>query len=272
MAAHDNPRIGPLLLGVTWLEVVILAWAGIGLLVWPPVVLGVWPWTLAPFNQRFLGALYAAALLAAWLQVRSGRWSPARVVTTMIFVFTAVVTVFSFVHRARFDPQRVETWIWFVLYVGVCVNAGLHLWRYRGWSSPDAGPPPRGLRQALLAVAAVLGVYGFALLAAPEVASRFWPWKLDTFHAQLYSVSFLTPAAGAALLARRSTPAELRALGLTLAGWGGLPIVGLVVVDLAVKRIAWSAPGTWAWLALFGAMLAAGTGVAARGRHQASNL
>jgi hypothetical protein len=46
----------------------------------------------------------------------------------MIFVFTLVVTVLSFVHIARFDPRRVETWIWFVLYAGVCVNAGAHLW------------------------------------------------------------------------------------------------------------------------------------------------
>lgn len=269
MNAEDNPRIGPVLLAVTGLEVIILAWAGVGLLAYPPTVLGVWPWTLAPFNQRFLGALYAAALVAAWLQVRSARWSPSRVVTTMIFAFTLVVTVYSVVHRERFDPQRVETWIWFVLYVGVCANSGLHLWLYRTWSPKGSAAPTGGLRRVLWAMAAVLGAYGFALLAAPSPASAFWPWKLDVFHAQLYSVTFLTPAAGALLLLRSTTAQELRALGLTLAGWGGLPIVGLAVVDLAVKRVAWAAGGTWAWVTLFGAMFACGCWLVVQARRSA---
>jgi hypothetical protein len=264
---EPSPRIGPLLLGVTWLEVVILAWAGIGLLVWPPVVLPVWPWPLAPFNQRYLGALYAAALIAAWLQVRSARWSPARVVTTMIFAFTLVVTVYSVVHRERFDPRRIETAVWFGLYVGVCLNAGWHLWRGRAWPLPGAMAPAGGLRGGLLAVSVVLGAYGLALLLAPLAASAFWPWKLDAFHAQLYSVTFLTPAAGAALLVRRATPAELRALGLTLAAWGGLPLLGLGVVDAALRRVDWSSPGTGVWLMLFAAMGAAGCWIARAGRE-----
>ena len=60
-----NPPISRLLRAVTWLEVAILAWAGAGLMLHPPLVTGVWPWALAPFNQRYLGALYAAALIAA---------------------------------------------------------------------------------------------------------------------------------------------------------------------------------------------------------------
>lgn len=268
MTNNDNPRISKLLAAVTWLEVAILFWAGLGLLLYPPVVEPVWPWPLAPFNMRFLGALYAAALIAAFLQARSGRWSPARVVTPMIFIFTLVVTVFSFVHMERFDPGRVETWIWFVLYLGVCLNAGAHLWLYR--ALPVPGRLPTGLtRSVLQAVSIVLGLYGAALLLAPAVASSFWPWKLDGFHAQLYSVTFLTPALGAWVLLRGTTALDQRSLGVTLAAWGALPILGLVLADVAARRIVWGALDTWLWLVLFGGMATAGTILTIRARDSA---
>lgn len=257
-----NPRIGILLRAVTWLEVVILLWAGAGLLFYPPVAQGVWPWALTPFNMRYLGAIYLAALVAAWLQAKSGGWSPSRVVTVMIFVFTLVVTILSFVHGARFDPRRIETWIWFVLYIGVCVNAGVHLWLYRRWPAGAAAQPGATLRAMLVGIAMLLGIYGLLLLAAPGIASSFWPWKLDAFHAQLYSVTFLTPAVGAWLLLRSTTRAERVALGATLAAWGGLPIVGLVITDATTRRVPWTSAGTWMWLALFAAMTLAGAWIA----------
>ncbi len=255
MNNDNNPPISKLLSGVTGLEVVILFWAGCGLLFYPPVMQPFWPWTLAPFNLRFLGALYAAALIAALLQAVSRRWSPARVVTPMIFVFTLVVTVFSFVHLERFDLSRLEAWIWFVLYIGVCLNAGVHLWLYRKLPLPQPALHPRGaLRGMLWVVVVALGVYGLLMLVAPLAASAFWPWKLDAFHAQLYSVTFLTPALGAWVLLRGATRSDLRALGLTLALWGVLPILGLILADASVKRIRWEADETLFWLALFGLM------------------
>jgi len=265
-----DPPVSPALRAVTWLEVVILAWAGGGLLFHPPWVTPVWPWALAPFNTRYLGALYLAALVAAFLQARSGRWSPARVVTPMIFVFTLVVTIYSFVHIDRFDPARVETWIWFLLYVGVCANAFAHLVAYRAWSPPDPATPTRPLRAVLVAQVALLGAYGAAMLVAPAWASAGWPWKLDAFHAQLYSVTFLTPAAGALVLLRGASSGERVALGLTQAGWGALPIVGLLLADAIVHRVDWSATGTWLWIAGFAAIALVGAWTAAEGmRHDA---
>ena len=244
-----NPRVSRLLLGVTWLEVAVLFVAGGGLLLAVPAVIGVWPWALAPYNLRFLGALYSAALVAAFLQSWHGRWAPARIVTTMIFVFTLVVTILSFVHLDRFDAADPEDWIWFILYVGVCLNAGAHLFYYRHLPTVAALPSPAA-RVALLGQAFVLGAYGLMLLAAPDIAARLWPWKIDAFHAQLYSVTFLTPAAGALALRRSATRIDWSTLGLTQLAWGVLPVVGLVIVDLKVQRIVWNEAPVWGWIGL----------------------
>ncbi len=247
--SSGNPRISPLLSAVTRLEVAVLVVAGGGLLIAHPLVVGIWPWSLAPFNLRFLGALYTAALLAAFLQSWFGKWAPARTVTTMIFVFTLVVTACSFLHSGRFDPAKVEVWVWFVLYVGVCLNAGAHLLWYRNVPAAGRPPAPR-LCAALLAQALVLGGYGLALLVAPEQAARLWPWKLDAFHAQLYSVTFLTPAAGALSLLRSATRIDWFTLGITQLAWGLLPILALVIVDNQVHRVEWLAWPLWLWIGL----------------------
>lgn len=249
-SSSSNPRISPLLSAVTWLEVAVLLVAGGGLLIAHPLVIGIWPWSLAPFNLRFLGALYTAALLAAFLQSWFGKWAPARTVTTMIFVFTLVVTVCSFMHWDRFDPARVEVWVWFVLYIGVCLNAGAHLWWYRSVASAGLPPSPRSWA-VLLAQAIVLGGYGLALLIAPEPAARLWPWKIDVFHAQLYSVTFLTPAVGALTLLRSATKIDWFTLGVTQMAWGLLPILALAIVDIQVHRVDWLAWQVWLWLGLF---------------------
>ena len=258
MTQHPSasPRISVLLLGVTWLEVAVLLVAGGGLLIALPAVVAIWPWPLTPFNLRFLGALYSAALLAAFIQARVGRWAPARTVTLMIFVFTLVVTVCSFMHLDRFDFGKAQVWIWFLLYVGVCLNAGLHLWLYR--RLPLAGQPPRS-RTVLLVCAGILGVYGLALLLVPDLAARLWPWKIDRFHAQLYSVSFLTPAAGALSLRRCAARIDWFTLGVTLLAWGLLPMLALVVVDAQVHRVDWSETAVWAWLSLLGLLVGMGT-------------
>ena len=271
MDTDPSFRISRLLIVVTWLEVVILTWAGLGLLLYPPVIASFWPWPLAPFNLRYLGALYSAALIAAFLQAYAGGWSPARVVTPMIFIFTLVVSIFSVVHFDRFDAGRIETWIWFILYFGVCLNAGAHLWFYRHRPVPvPALQLGQVTWQLLRGIFFILGVYGLLLLLMPTTASWFWPWKLDAFHGQLYSVTFLTPALGAWVLGRGATPLDLRTLGWTLGAWGALPILGLVLVDLSTHRVDWAALATWLWLVLFAAMAIAGAALLVEARKLAS--
>src|SRR5687768_11143856 len=204
--APSNPRISRLLQIVTCAEVLVLLVAGGGLFFFPTALRAIWPWSLPPFNAAYLGAVYLASMTAAALLVRSGRWSPARVVVPMILVFTAVVLAVSLAHLDRFDRQSPSTWLWLALYAVIPANAGYHVWRYR--RLPPAGAvrlaPAWGATIAVQGVG--LGGYGAGLLVVPGPAAAWWPWPVDAFHARLYSAVFFAPALGALLLVRTAAP------------------------------------------------------------------
>lgn len=65
-----------------------------------------WPWALTPFNTCFLGAVYSAELISAGMLAAFGRWAPACLGLLQAVVFTATVTVVSFLHLDRFDFDR----------------------------------------------------------------------------------------------------------------------------------------------------------------------
>jgi hypothetical protein len=258
MTTETNPKISSLLRFLTFVEVVVLFLAGFGLFLAPKLVTPLWPWELLPFNARFLGAVYAASCIAAIMRTAYARWSPARLVTPMIFIFTTVIIVLSFVYFSQFDFQRWEVWVWFFLYIILPINAAYHLWLYRNLPPANSTPPAISTRNILSAEAVVLGLYGLALIFIPSIAKMIWSWEIDTFHAQLYSVTFLTPALGAYILTKGGTKIEWQTLGLAEIILGLFPIIGVIIVDASVKRVIWSAPDTWIWLALFTSLLALG--------------
>jgi hypothetical protein len=241
MAIETNPKISSLLRVLTLVEVIVLFLAGFGL-----------------FFARFLGAVYAAACLAAVMQTAYARWSPARLVTPMIFVFTAIIIILSFVHLGQFDFQRWEVWVWFFLYIILPINAAYHLWLYRNLPPVDSTPLTNFAKMILTTQAVILGLYGLALIFIPATAKLIWSWGIDNFHAQLYSVTFITPAIGAYVLTKGATKLEWQTLGLAQIVLGLFPIIGVIIVDASVKRVIWSAVGTWIWFALFIAMLITG--------------
>lgn len=254
----NNAPISGLLRTVTAIEAIVLLISGAGLFFLPGLMQQYWPWSLAPFNTRFLGAVYLGALVAVVLLVVVGRQSPARVVVPMIFVFTLIVLLISLAYLARFDGPRPVVALWFVLYAGLPANSAYHLWRTRGFSPADPWSLPVSWRVVLLAEAVIFGLYGLGLLAAPDVFSSFWPWTIDAFHGRMYSVAFITPAVGAAVLVQRAAQPDLPALGLPQAVLGALAILGLVIVDQSAGRVSWSAAGTWLWLGTFTVLVAIG--------------
>ena len=176
----------------------------------------------------------------------------------MIFIFTAIIITLSFVHIDQFDFQRWEVWVWFLLYIILPINAGYHLWLYRNWPPADATPLAGSSRTLLFAQAILLGLYGLTLILIPSIAKMIWSWEIDNFHAQLYSVTFITPALGAYILTKGASKLEWQTLGFAQISLGLLPVIGVLIVDASTKRVAWSTAGTWTWLTIFTAMLIVG--------------
>lgn len=249
----NNPLISPLLRWVTAFECVVLIICGGGLFLLPSVISPLWPWELTPFNTRFLGAIYLASLLSAALLVVYGRWTPARIVTPLILLFTLVVLIVSLTYLSRFTVP-VSTLFWLLLYGVIPLNAAYHLWRYRHLPpAPSSAHIPAWLRTFFRVQAVLFGLYGIGLLIEPTGLTTFWPWTIDTFHGRMYSVAFLTPALGAWLVAQSATRIDLQTIGWTQVLGGVLPIWGAVIVSAtlpAERQIQWGAAGTLLWLSL----------------------
>jgi len=258
---NDNPEITTLLFVVTTFESAVLLVAGIGLLLEPGVLRPMWPWALTPFNALLLGAIYSSSLVATAMMAYVKRWAPTRVVLLMILIFTAIVLIVCLVYIDRFDFQRWETWLWFLLYIIIPVNAAYHVWLYRNLKPFNPFPLLAPWRGVLLIPTILLGLYGIGLLIAPDTFSGFWPWLIDDFHGRVYSVLYITPAIGALLLFGAAASIELLTTGLTQFVGAGIAIVGLVVIDNQVDKIDWSASGTWLWIGSFVIILLTGAGL-----------
>jgi hypothetical protein len=176
-----------------------------------------WAWMTPPFNARYVGVIYLGALVPLVIFAVTARWSPGRIVLWMIFVFTAVIMVVMFAYADRFEWPRLAPWGFWALYLFLPVNSAVFLWRLRDLRVPE---PLVRMPTAMTALALVLGGYGIALLAIPEDATRFWPWPVDAFHARIYAATYLTPAVGALVILRGSTPEEIRTLAATLIVFG----------------------------------------------------
>jgi len=268
---NDNPEITTLLFVVTAFESAVLLVAGMGLLVAPGVLRPMWPWALTPFNTLLLGAIYSSSLVATAMVVYVKRWAPTRVVFPMILIFTAIVLMVCLVYIDRFDFQRWETWLWFLLYIVIPANAAYHVWLYRKLKAFNPFPLPAPWRSVLLIPTILLGLYGIGLLIAPDKFSGFWPWPIDDFHGRVYSVLYITPATGALLLFGAAASIELLTMGLTQFAGAGIAIVGLVIIDSQVDKIDWSASGTWLWIGSFVIILLTGAGLIWQSRVRSRN-
>jgi hypothetical protein len=248
---NDNPPITPLLRWLTVVEVFVLVGAGVGLFFFTDFTRPHWPWEIRPFNARFVGAVYLTSMVAVLMMLAGGRWAPARLVLPMLFTFTLVVLIMTLLERSKFRYGYLATWIWFVLYVVLPINAAYHLWLYRRLPPADSAPVPAGWRISLRVIGVVLALYGLLQFFAPELASAFWPWKIDAFHGRMYSAIFLTGAVGAFVVARTAAPIEYFTLGITYTVLGFFTLLGLALVDAVVRTIDWAALGTWVWVVAF---------------------
>ncbi|MBE9063585.1 hypothetical protein [cf. Phormidesmis sp. LEGE 11477] len=249
VGAQPQPAaLPPILLVLVLVSIVLLIIVGTALFCFPGFSQSRWLWPLKPFNTRFLGAIYLTALVGLASLVLSRRAALTRLIVPMMWVFTTVVLMVSCLQLQQFSPGRRATDIWFLLYLVDCVGASYYWGYFKPYNYlglrrlPNLWPTVLGIQSG------ILGAYGLSLLFTPAAAGGAWLWPLDVFHAQLYSAIFLTGSLGSALLSRRATAAEARALGAIQVTFSGLVLLGIWLVDREVQVIDWGLVVNWAWV------------------------
>lgn len=251
-----NPDLSPWVRIFTGAALIVLI-AGPLLLFAPQVIAPRWPWAIAPFNARFLGAVYVAEMLSLAVLFMQNRWSPGRASFMVAFIFTFVVSVASLIHLESFVGTRRVT-LWFILYVGYAALTGGALLLYRRLPAVPMLPVDDGFRRLLMIAGAVMTLYGAFLFTAPGIAAGFWPWGIDAMHGRIYSAVFLAPGLGALLLAHSAAREECFVGGVFNGSLGLLAIVSLLLAHLQTGRANFASPGTWLWLILFAALCGLG--------------
>jgi hypothetical protein len=103
----------------------------------------------------------------------------------------------------------------------------------------------------MLAQGLFLTIYGLGMLLAPGTFTGFWPWKVDSFHSQIYCAVFISGGIGSVILSRGGSAIEHLVLGLIQICLGIVSIPGIVLVDNVQHRVDWSLAGTILWIVLF---------------------
>ena len=247
-----NPALSPWVRIFTGAALIVLI-AGSLLLFAPQIIVPRWPWAIAPFNARFLGAVYVAELASLAVLFMQNRWSPGRASMVVALVFTLVVSIASLIHLPSFVGLR-RVALWFILYVGYAVMTAGALLACRRLPAVPRLDVSAGFRNVMQVSGALMALYGAALFIAPTIAAGFWPWGVDAMHGQVYSAVFLAPGLGTLLLARSAAREECLVGGVFNAGLGLFAIVGFFLAHLQTGRANFASIGTWLWLILFAAL------------------
>jgi hypothetical protein len=248
-----NSPIPAFLRIVTIVECVVVAAAAFVLFFSPPLAKIAWVWDIPPYNSRYTGAIYFAALLPLVVFAITARWSPGRVVLWMILTFTTSIFAVMLLYIPSFLWDRLGTPIYWLFYVFLPFNSVFFLYYLRKLTVAGAEKNSSAVRTMLLAMAGISALYGIGLLVAPSTVTSFWPWAIDDFHARIYAATYLTPAVGAWIIRSYSSYPERLVLGLTLATLGILSIVGTAWTSTQVpleRQVDYASLGTSGFIAM----------------------
>jgi heme/copper-type cytochrome/quinol oxidase subunit 4 len=255
---QENPSFTPFFRFVTLAELVAVTAAGIGLFFLTDIGRAQWPWHILPFNALFLGAAYLSSMATITVMLIVQRWAPARLGLWMLAGFTVPILIFSLLYLNHLDFQRPATWIWYILFITIAPYSVYNIWLHRSLPTGNPTTMPTLWRSYLLLQGTLLCLYAVALILAPAFFTSFWPWKIDEFHARVYSAIFLTGGVGSFVLSRSAARIEILTLALTQVVLGLFVILGLVIADSSQHRVNWNAASTWFWIAIFAELFVAG--------------
>lgn len=105
------------------IHMVVVGLVGLTMYGVPSQASGLWPWSMPLIDVRLLGSIFlASSLLSAWAVPRRRGRTEVDPLLAAYAGFASLALVASLLHLGLFDPHRVVTWVFFVLYVAVAVG------------------------------------------------------------------------------------------------------------------------------------------------------
>jgi hypothetical protein len=226
----------------------------------PAHVVG-FPLATTPLNTRFVAAFYLAGATGLIASACVRRAADARIYLFGFVAVTALLLAATLWYWSTYTANGVP-YPWLLSYIlepiaGVAIIAALRLTR----------PARRGrhrMSAVFVAQAAVFGLLGLVLAAAPSLAVRIWPWALTDVLARTYAAIFLAFALGAALAAHESRRQAVRPFAVS-----SFVLVAVAAAASLVHHAKFDGgPSTWVWTAALAAGLCgfAAAGTATLGR------
>jgi hypothetical protein len=192
-------------------------------------------WDTPPLASRMLGAAGISFGVASFLAIRNPTYKIMRlmVINLAVYLIPLAAAIVLF-HLDRFDSSAPITYVFFMITVGMSLASLYFLWqqpRIIPDQLADATPPTPYIRQWLLLVSIVTGLWGLALFITDKGGSDLiWVWAGDLLSSRLIGVMLLTIAAGCAYAWQARSTARLMlemisiySFGLALASlWNAL--------------------------------------------------
>jgi hypothetical protein len=237
-----------------WLRAYLLVGAVQGLAIGltglfrPAHVVG-FPLATTTLNTRFVASFYLAGATGLIASAVARRAIDTRIFVVGFVAVTALLLTATVWYWSTYTAGGIP-YPWTTSYVLEPIAGAVILWRLR--LRRPARPGRHASSAVFVAQAAVFGVLGIVLAAAPSLAVRMWPWALTAVLARTYAAIFLAFALGAALAANERRPQAVRPFALSS--------LVLVATTAAVSLIHHAkfdgGPSTWVWAAGLAAGLA----------------
>jgi hypothetical protein len=227
LLTSDTDTVAMIALRYMFAAVVLAAAvSGIALMVFPGSTPQFFSWGLSPAPlATLIGAFYIASSFSFALALRA-TWTEARAFAIGLLALSVPVFIVTVVHLDIFDFERLQGWLWVILFGAFPLATAWVLIAQRSEPIEADGPALGGASRAILgALALAYFAVASALFTSPPDASDWWPYALPPLGGRVLGGWFVLLGVLAAWAAARGVVREVR---LTLVALAAFAVAALV--------------------------------------------
>jgi hypothetical protein len=163
-----------------------------------------WAWEINPeMSAAWVGAGYTFGALAIWTILILGRFQKLFVPIMATWALSTVMLIATILHIDRFFIDRIQFWIWFIIYLALPFALPVTWWLNKRRAIPPQENDllfPKQMTLIAPVISALFYLLAFILLFNPGFAASFWPWQLTPLMSRVISGWLMFIATGALCL------------------------------------------------------------------------